>query len=272
MRLLLELTSLDSHPYINDYYYSLQGAIYSLLREGGLQNIHDKKGYKYFCFSNLFPVGNFDPGRAKRLLISSPGEDMIEAIRNACYKRLDNQGGLLSVSGIRLKISKISKPFRLQFRESEVRVRTSTPIIMRIPESKYGEYGISPAVEYKYMFWRETLPLEIFIKQLRDNASKKWKDYTASTVSEVSGSPCGIDTDAGILPEVTYYKFIKSVSKPIVVRQREHLVIGSLWEMGFSLRSSREKDCLEFVLDCGLGERNSLGFGFVNAIRLSGQF
>ena len=41
-------------------------------------------------------------------------------------------------------------------------------------------------------------------------------------------------------------------------------VIGSLWEMGFS--NDIDEPVQLFALDCGLEERNSLGFGFVNEL------
>jgi CRISPR/Cas system endoribonuclease Cas6 (RAMP superfamily) len=42
------------------------------------------------------------------------------------------------------------------------------------------------------------------------------------------------------------------------------IVIGSLWELGFS--HEVDESIQVFALDCGLGERNSLGFGFMNEL------
>jgi CRISPR/Cas system endoribonuclease Cas6 (RAMP superfamily) len=39
---------------------------------------------------------------------------------------------------------------------------------------------------------------------------------------------------------------------------------GSLWQLGFS--DDTDKSVQVFALDCGLGERNSLGFGFINEL------
>jgi len=44
------------------------------------------------------------------------------------------------------------------------------------------------------------------------------------------------------------------------------IVIGSLWELGFSQYINESVQI--FVLDCGLGERNSRGFGFVNELNI----
>ncbi|MEM3192943.1 MAG: CRISPR-associated endoribonuclease Cas6 [Candidatus Parvarchaeota archaeon] len=39
-------------------------------------------------------------------------------------------------------------------------------------------------------------------------------------------------------------------------------MIGTVWEFGFEADVNR--DMIQFALDVGLGERNSLGFGFMN--------
>jgi CRISPR-associated endoribonuclease Cas6 len=42
----------------------------------------------------------------------------------------------------------------------------------------------------------------------------------------------------------------------------EQIIIGTLWEFVFN--PNLDKKLINFILDVGLGERNSLGFGFVN--------
>lgn len=56
MRLLLKLIPEKSVPYINDYHYYLQSAIYSLIREGDLPNLHEAKGYNFFAFLTYFLI------------------------------------------------------------------------------------------------------------------------------------------------------------------------------------------------------------------------
>jgi hypothetical protein len=78
LRLLLKLVPKKSHAYVNDYHYHLQAAIYSLIREGRLPDVHEKKGYKFFCFSNIFPYGDFEQGKEMNLLVSSPDIRIID--------------------------------------------------------------------------------------------------------------------------------------------------------------------------------------------------
>ena len=61
------------------------------------------------------------------------------------------------------------------------------------------------------------------------------------------------------------YKFKKQVSTKVHVHDTDVIIIGSLWELGFS--DNIDESVQIFALDCGLGERNSLGFGFVNEVK-----
>jgi CRISPR-associated endoribonuclease Cas6 len=267
LRLLLHLKPHQSHPYENDYHYHLQSAIYSLIREGGLPGVHERKSYKFFCFSNIFPFGDFESGVEKKLLVSSPDLGIIDSIERALLSRMRSEG-TLDMGQLSFEISNVSKSFRVSLKGPEAVVHSTTPIVIRIPKVRYEEYGIKPDIDYDYVFWRETVPLEAFVKQLRDNIAKKWKEYYSSagnnTAVTTAKAPELVQTQDEAIPEITYYKFIRSVSKPITVKQQRQMVIGSLWEIGFATASKQERRVLEFAVDCGFGERNSLGFGFMN--------
>ena len=260
MRLSLKLIPKKSHAYVNDYHYHLQAAIYSLIRAGGLPSVHEKKGYKFFCFSNIFPFGDFKQGLERNLLVSSPNPAIIESIERAAFSKA-RSGQLLAMGLVQFTNSDVSKPFRIKLVEPELTVRSATPIVMRIPKIRYEEYGIKPQIDYDYVFWRETVPLDAFVKQLRDGMVKKWKDYFPNGVDDGNRH-----VEEELLPEITYYKFIKTLSKPLIVKQERQIIIGSLWEIGFALTSDIQRRMLEFAVDCGFGERNSLGFGFVNPL------
>ncbi|MFZ8830420.1 MAG: CRISPR-associated endoribonuclease Cas6 [Candidatus Aenigmatarchaeota archaeon] len=60
------------------------------------------------------------------------------------------------------------------------------------------------------------------------------------------------------------FKFRKEVAIPLIINVKEQIVIGSTWSFHFTYLTKEQKEILEFGIDCGFGERNSLGFGFVN--------
>lgn len=85
------------------------------------------------------------------------------------------------------------------------------------------------------------------------DVDEKEKDYTTLGIKK--------NIDDSLFSE---YKFKKQVSTKIHMHNTDVTVIGSLWELGFSYDIDEAVQI--FALDCGLGERNSLGFGFVNEL------
>jgi len=251
-----------SHTYDNDYHYHLQAAVYSLIREGGLTNLHEKNGYKFFCFSNIFPFGNFKTNEEKKLLISSPSKSIMQAIVQSIRNKIRTNEEL-KVGDMAFQIVRFEGPFRLRLSKPRAKVRTETPIIVRIPSyNLVNLQGINKNItKYKYVYWRETIPPTYFHDQLYDNMEKKIKEYAVLFGSDnfIRFLSLGVN-----VPKPSLLRFIKTVSKRITVRGIEHVVIGSLWEFEFLFDTIIETQMLEFILDCGLGERNSLGFGFCN--------
>lgn len=231
--------------------------------------MHEKRGYRFFCFSNIFPFGDFEQGVERNLLVSSPDHAIIESIEHATFSKIKSRQ-LLAMGELQFTISNVSKPFRINFEGPEITVRSATPIVMRIPKIRYEEYGIKPQVDYDYVFWRETIPLEAFVKQLRDNIAKKAKEYLEGQ-RENSSEQVPYSNEEAFLPAVVSYKFIRSVAKPITVKEERQIIIGSIWDISFLAESADQTRTLGIALDSGLGERNSLGFGFMNAAETGRQ-
>jgi CRISPR-associated endoribonuclease Cas6 len=49
-----------------------------------------------------------------------------------------------------------------------------------------------------------------------------------------------------------------------VTEGQEMTYVLSKWEFSYTVRDDHHRRHLNLALDCGLGERNSLGLGFVN--------
>ena len=249
MRLLVTLQATKDFTYDLKYFHKLQGTIYSLLKNTEYSILHDKKGYKFFCFSNIFPVPSncqIKGGREKNLVISSPDKLFIKMLCN----KLD--GKVLHIGEMEFEVKKIKK-LRVKLRRN-CRLISATPIIIRIPEKNYERYGIPPEFRKRhYVYWRPQYSFEAFVKQLEENLIKKYKEFFKEDF-EIEG-----------IFEV--YRFRKSVVNHVIMGEREQKFVGSLWEFWFSYLTKEKKKILEFGVDCGFGERNSLGFGFMNVVR-----
>lgn len=220
----------------------MQGFIYSLLRNTKFDHLHDKQGFKFFCFSNIYKAKG---SNYHNLIISSPDPDFITQVEYQLNKIIENQipieiGGLFEL----IKVTKVP----VKNLEFPLKVITQSPIIIRISIEKY--HGkVTDTAPYKEVFWRKDHPVDLFIESLEANMKKKFAEFT------------GVYIDGRIFER---YVFKKQVSTRIELANSKYPIVGSLWEIGFS--ADIHPHIQTFALDCGLGERNSLGFGFVNPI------
>jgi CRISPR-associated endoribonuclease Cas6 len=274
MRILLHLISQQDAPYDNDYHYHLQSLFYRLMLESGRKDVHDRLVYKHFCFSNIFPFEEKISSKSRyNLIFSTPDEELCTDVFKALESRISAGGesSILRLGDLRFQIDQVSRPFRMDFSNDSfpsIRTRSATPIIIRIPKWRYEDYGIQS--DRPFEFWRESISLEAFVKQVRDGMEKKLSEYKGlesyPRKDSARRDEFGDDQSQLNVPEILSYRFLKSVSKPVTIKGERQQAIGSLWEFEFSPQSQKESNNLEFALDSGLGERNSLGFGFMNII------
>lgn len=248
MRLLIKLKSNTRTKVIFPYYIQVQGLIYGLLKNTKFEELHSKGSYKFFCFSNIFPEksshsGFFEKNQIYNLIVSSPNKDFLKIL---AQKFIEREEVKISQNIFDLREVKFFNPSL----KENLKIVSVSPIIIRIPKEKYQEYGISLKTPYPSLFWRPKYPFEAFIKQLEDNIFKKYKGYYQEDIKE--------------FPIFQKFFFKKSVSLPIKIHGKKVNFIGSLWEFHFDFLAQKTRNILEFGLDCGFGENNPKGFGFVN--------
>jgi CRISPR-associated endoribonuclease Cas6 len=177
------------------------------------------------------------------MLISSPNDKFIKLLFEKLSKLDSILFGMLSYS-----ILNISK-FRLNL--DKIRhVRTSTPIIIRIPKAKLDNLNLDFKKSYSYFYWRKDFPIEIFFEQLSQNINRKYyKSYGKDPTSSL---------------KFEWFSLQKQISTKLQIHNESHIVIGSLWE--FVIDETVDDDFLEFCVETGLGERNTMGYGFINPV------
>jgi CRISPR-associated endoribonuclease Cas6 len=249
LRLVLTLRSTRSSPYDLCYHRNLQGFIYNLIRRAGYLDLHDKPGCKFFSFSNLIPPSRrIEAGCKKTLIASSPDSEMIASLQDES-KRI--AGEEIRIGGMTFRLEK-SKTVETNIPDGfgEFTLDSGTPIVIRIPRHRLQEYGITPARDYDYVYWRKEYTPTPFIKQLEENLIKKYNEYS------------GTETDES--PVFEKIRFVKQVAVPLRIDRRETTVIGTLWTFYLRALDDQKREMLRFGLDAGFGEMNSLGFGFMN--------
>jgi CRISPR-associated endoribonuclease Cas6 len=254
-RLLIELKSTQNTKYETEYHYHLQGFIYGLMRGSVYDSLHDAEGSKLFSFSNIFPYYDLHKDDMRTFMISSPDTGFIKYLFDTLqlYIRRQTQ---INIGYMTFTINFIEEIYP-KLPHSNVSLITGTPITIRIPKSKYKEFGYESVYD-NFTFWRNEQPIDIFITQLTNNLLKKYAQYNTQT-KEAYRNLIDIYKDIKLFDIL---KFKKQVATNVYTNSIQQLVIGSLWEIGFNNHISR--DLVQFALDAGLGERNSLGFGFMN--------
>ena len=178
-------------------------------------------------------------------IISSPSRHFIGHVSSMLTRKREHKDPIV-VGKKQLFIEDI-RSFEMCLRPPFTLI-TGTPIIMRISKERYQKYDIETKYPYAYIYWRKEYPLEMFTRQLEENLRAKYAEFMGIEI---------IDE-----PIIRRLPFRKQISTRIYLHDKEQTVIGSLWE--FSFDNELNTDILQFGLDCGLGERNSMGFGFMN--------
>jgi CRISPR-associated endoribonuclease Cas6 len=245
VRVKLRLIAAQDQRYDNDYNYRVQSFIYNLIRNSKFHNIHDSTlktidSITPFCFSNIFPHGDMKKGDVKNLIISSPDNTFISLI----FNKLKNSIPSLKFGRLEFELDSL-RVFQLKTSYPQ-KVHTATPIMTRIPEQEYRHYDLQLKHPFKYIFWRHTYPLELLLKQLENNLVKKFVLYFNRTPHS----------------RLSFNKLIfrKQIAKKLTMHGSIQTVIGTVWEFWFD----ELNELSEFAFDSGLGERNRLGFGFLN--------
>jgi CRISPR-associated endoribonuclease Cas6 len=177
MRLLLSLKSVGNVKSETNYHYYLQSFIYSLLENSTLfTHLHNKKGYKFFCFSNIFSpsASNDNNTDAKHIIISSPSKYFVRHVSSMLIKKKERNDPI-SIGKMQLMIYEI-KSFETRLRPPFTLI-TSTPIIVRISKERYQKFNIETKYPYSYVYWRKEYPLEMFTRQLEENLCSKYDEF-----------------------------------------------------------------------------------------------
>ncbi|MCX8178351.1 MAG: CRISPR-associated endoribonuclease Cas6 [Candidatus Aenigmarchaeota archaeon] len=251
MRLLLRLKSTKNSNYDVLYNHKIQEFIYNLMIGTDYESLHDKKTFKYFCFSNIFPIGDIKEGDTRNLIISSPDKVFIKIIKEKIDDYTQNKKSI-NFGEMEFLIDE-TKTLKLKLQEKNLKLISATPILLRIPEKNYSKFNI-PEEDRKpiYVFWRSKYSIESFISHLEDNLKKKYNLFY--------NKKNGFDN---IFDEA---RFKKMVYNKIILKGFERVYVGSIWEFSFNYLNPKKKKLLSFAIEAGFGERSSFGFGFMNPV------
>ncbi|AMM54166.1 CRISPR-associated endoribonuclease Cas6 [Pyrococcus kukulkanii] len=237
MRLKVSFLPLNGMTGFRENKHAVQGFIYAMLKDSEYGLRHDEKRFKFFTFSDIFK----DSRGFYTLLISSPDKGFI----NTLYGNLKDRETIY-IGKDEFRLVEVKK-FRLKLRRA---FQTGSPVVI-YRDSRKNEY-------FKLHEHRD---LKFFLSRLKENAERKFNAFYNDDF-HLEGPIFD-----RLIPKLrrngkldVYVKVVKNgIPFP---------VIGSNWELLEKERiKPEERKFYEFIMDCGLGEKNSLGFGFLNPIR-----
>lgn len=237
MRVIISLNAKNALAVKNTNKHAIQGFIYNLLQNTEYGEKHDEPRFKFFTFSDVF----IDSKGRPSFIISSPHSGFIRAIHESLRERKRVYIGKIEaeVAGVK----RIRLPLRRSF-------QTGSPVVLYRNQE-----------EDEYFKLHEHRDLMFFLNRLRENAEKKYNAFY---------------NDDFILEGPIFDRLIPKVRKngkldvyvKVVKNGIPFAVIGSNWELLEKERiKPEERRFYRFIMDAGLGEKNSLGFGFLNPIR-----
>ncbi|MFC7205203.1 CRISPR-associated endoribonuclease Cas6 [Haloferax namakaokahaiae] len=251
MRLLVRLRADADAAYDNQYHRGLAGRVWRALDGEQFDELHDQSEPTGLSMSNPFPVESIEEGDRRNVLIASARDDVLRAVASSLIE--DREFNIKQmpftveeVTGIEPDVGEPG---------TEGMLTTDTGLVVRIPHWKFDEYGIDAPSDAPE-FWRAKHTLEPLKEQLENNLDRKHGLYC----DDYLPGPSDVEGDL-----FTSYEHIKTYALPVTVTEgvtETHVL--SKFRFGYRVRDDDHRRHLNLALDCGLAERNSLGFGFVN--------
>ncbi|TFH00047.1 MAG: CRISPR-associated endoribonuclease Cas6 [Candidatus Thorarchaeota archaeon] len=234
VRLVIIPEAID-RPCIIDYNYqhSVASALFDLLRGTSYDDLHNKKSYKFFSFSRLYldslqtRKNGIEVLGGVTLWYSTPDDDLLDATISS-LEETDS----INIEGLPFRVLSVSKPFRYSNNRGEDTLISMSPVLVRSLVQK-GEqtkqWEIAPDDdEYE----------EILVEKLK----RKYSDFK--------------NEDSDDLEVVSIWDV-----------QRKMVRILDVWHRCYfyKIRLRGDPRLINFAYDCGLGEKNSMGFGMVRS-------
>src|SRR5215217_252897 len=234
MRLLVKLRCVENSEYEMQYHYHLQGFIYNLLKGSKYDYIHGKEGYKFFCFSNIFPVTKLEKDNLHTLIISSPDAMFIIHLYDLLSQSWTRT--TIEIGCMKFKIDHLKK-YDIRLPEHLFTLMTGTPIVVRIRREKYNDFDIDLDGNYDWVYWRGSHPIDLFVCQVESNLAKKYSEFVSINHKVAEENSMNNSRPSNLFQKI---KFKKQISTRIFMKGLEQVIIGTVWEFSFAEPMNRD--------------------------------
>lgn len=238
--------------YDEQYHHKLRGRMWRALDGTKFESLHSEDQLIGLSFSNPFPPGNLQEGDHRTLLVAAPQRDLLGVIAEDFTANPELNIGEMpfEVEDVSLLAPDVGEP------GTRGVVETGTGVLVRIPPWRAEDYPNVETDGEHGTFWRPEHTVEPLKKQLEANLDQKHDLFCPDDL------PGPSDVEGDLFDS---YELIKTFALPTTVTQGvEQTLILSKWQFGYDIRDDHHRRHMNLALDTGLGERNALGFGFLN--------
>ena len=251
---MAHLSARADTAYQSDYHHKLRGRIWEALEDTKYDRRHNDSGPPGFVYSNPFPPHDMDEGDERKLLVASPEEELLAHVAADLLEEPELNVGEMPfyVDDVTSLEPDVGEP------GTRGTIETGTGLLVRIPPWRCEEYGIDHPGGDTAVFWRPEHSMEPLRTQLEANLDQKHDRFAHGHLP----GPSDVDGDL-----FDGYELIKTFAVPVTVTEGQEMTyVLSKWKFEYTIRDDHHRRHLNLALDCGLGERNSLGLGFINIV------
>lgn len=246
---MLGLTTLRDIEYQNDYHHKLRGRILKGIKGTEFKNLHDKNTVK-FNFSNPFPRKNYNEGEEANVIVSSPHDAMINIL--AEHFRTNTE---FNIGEMPFRVDKVAR-FSTDVGEpmTEGKLKSSVGLNLKISDEEMEEYQVGNS----YMSnpsWEPDFGMELFKKKIVETTCWKLDEiYTNKHPNPDNFTDLFQAVELGrVFP--TEIPINKNYTETLLAVQTT---------FDYQIENDQHRRWLNTLVDCGIGNRNPYGFGFMN--------
>lgn len=263
MRLIISTRSNLDAAHSTEWGYKLRGRVYEALDGTEYDYVHERDEPPGFVTSCPRPFGDVREGERRFIMLASPDETMLEVIRD----NLEDDP-VLNIGEWSLDIEYIhSRRFDVGDPGSRNALETVTGVLVSFPSYRIEEYGIDRHLTDEQIesgqrcYWRPKFGMGLFINAIEANLDRKHRLFKPDHLPGPSDVPGQLfDSFKPIKQDVTFVTPVR------LTENVEHTLVLSKWRLGYEVRDQDHRRHLNLALDCGIGERNPLGLGFVERV------
>jgi CRISPR-associated endoribonuclease Cas6 len=251
MRLLARLRARADTAYDDTYHHKLRGRMWNALEGTEFDDRHGSEAPSGLAFSNPFPPYDMSEGDSRTLLVATPDRDLLGEIAADFDANPELNVGEMpfEITDQSVLAPDVGEP------GTKGVIESGTGVLVRIPPWKFDDYGIDMDSDQSE-FWKEKHTLDPFQTQIENNLDWKHGHFAPDDLP----GPSDVADDL-----FDSYELIKTFPLPVTVTEGEQETwILSKWQFGYRVRDPDHRRHLNLALDTGIGERNAMGFGFVN--------